>query len=403
MKFYTALIMVVFFTLTPFLHSANTQSKPLDLIPNSIIDDDFNMSSQSIKEDEILSNTEDGESKDEVKAKIVHVSIDEDLQSLEKRSLYIGELINIRYKIMLFDDAKVINAEFTPSINTKNLDLVKVGEYKKNADNTLSITYSFKIKSSSFTIPSLTIRVQSPLTQDSASTDSISLKAISLSSKKDFSNVIANSFDLVDSTFQSYDDNYNMMLLEIQTFYANLEDFHIQGIKDQEFTQSSTLDNIGSSYGFFIARVPKSIENITFSYFNSSKAEFETINLKNIISSQEINNTDLQPINSTLRLIDYMLIILMILVIITLIFKRSVIQVLLLVIIGSILGYRIFNTDFTITTKPNARLTILPSNNSTILLSIKDSTKLKAIKEVGDYYKVLINSKVGWINKNDTK
>ncbi|WP_368494337.1 SH3 domain-containing protein [Helicobacter bilis] len=45
---------------------------------------------------------------------------------------------------------------------------------------------------------------------------------------------------------------------------------------------------------------------------------------------------------------------------------------------------------------------IQPTHNSTELFVITNPTKLEAIDKKNDYYKVNIDSKVGWISRNDT-
>lgn len=345
---------------------------------------------------------------EESKAKILHLEILSDINELKNQTLYIGQYISITYRLMLLNDAKIVYTEFNPSLedskNSQNLNvaLAKEGQWVANGDY-YTATFSFKILDSNFSIPSLVVHVQNNFLQDSMQTDSINLSAQSLVGNAQYCGVVASGLKVVEVNVEENDESTNMLTLQIEATNSNLEDFTLPHIKDQEFSQ-------GSKFGMdlarinLVARVPKDTKKIEFSYFDINKHDFIPISV-NVDAAPTFDDDvkeDLNPKSSFFRISNLTAIFFLAVFLLLTIFKRSYIFAGLSVILAGFLIYKIFSNTYSIRTLPNAKVLILPTKNSTELLSIPNPTKLEAIDKKNGFYKVNIDSKVGWISKDDT-
>lgn len=380
-------------------------------------DGDINMTEESLPLQSI-ENAPDFkiQNEEEIRSKIINLSIDTDLDTLKNDTLYIGQYISIRYAVLLFNDAKIVYTEFNSPIPTiespkeykiKSKDapiyFVNSSPWIKNGDHYIS-TFTFKIGSKNFSIPSISIHAQNLFTQDVAKTEEIILNAEDLSTYKDFSGVIAKELEIKNFNLESYDENFNAAALSLESKLGNLEDLNIHGIKEQEFEQKSIF-NYENSNAILLLKVPKNFKNIEINYYNTSLNQFKTISVPNIINSftEDEERNDLTPKSSFISLINIILIILIISFSIFAAWKKSILNTAFSVFFLVLLAYNVFSTTYNITTFPNAKVTIQPTHTSTVLLTIPEEVNLEAFDKRSGYYKVNINSKIGWINENDTR
>ena len=366
-------------------------------IANSVLNNDEN--------DEAITSTDNTE-----QAKILNITTLTDIDNLREQTLYVGQYISITYRLVLLDEARIVYTEFNPSLEaqdksakSQSVQLIKESEWQKEGDY-YTATYTFKIIKPKVVIPSLVVHVQNNYLQDSMQTDSINLQAQALNKTQGYSGVVANSLKIIDYTLESYDDNNNMILIELEGNGSNLEDFRLPNIKDQEFGQGTKFSDEIARVNV-LARIPKELDSIEFSYFDINKHEFIPLSIKNAINIESFDDEikeDLNPKSSFLKITNILLfIILGIFLLITLI-KRSYFAAIISCLLLGFIVYRIFSNTYSIKTLPNARVLIQPTHNSTELFVITNPTKLEAIDKKNDYYKVNIDSKVGWISRNDT-
>lgn len=342
--------------------------------------------------------------------KILNVTTLTDIANLSDQTLYVGQYITITYRLVLLDEARIVYTEFNPSfeqqnnkLNTQSVELIKEGKWQKDGDGYIS-SYTFKILKPKVNIPSLVVHVQNNYLQDSMQTDPIILQAQSLKKNPYYCGVVANSLKIIDYTLESYDDKNNVILIELEGDGSNLEDFRLPNIKDQEFGQGSKFgDEI--AHVNVIARIPKELDSINFNYFDINKHEFVPLSIKNSINIETFDDDikeDLNPKSSFLRFTNILLLTILGIFLLITVIKRSYFAAIISCLLLGVIVYRIFSNTYSITTLPNARVLIQPTKNSTELFIISKPTKLEAIDKKNDYYKVNIDSKVGWISRNDT-
>lgn len=362
----------------------------------------------------VLNNDENEEAIDTTdqtkQAKILNVTTLTDIANLSEQTLYVGQYITITYRLVLLDEARIVYTEFNPSLeqqnnksNTQSVELIKEGKWQKEGDE-YTAAYTFKILKPKVNIPSLVVHVQNNYLQDSMQTDPIILQAQSLQKTANYCGVVANSLKIIDYTLESYDDKNNMILIELEGNGSNLEDFRLPNIKDQEFGQGSKFgDEI--AHVNVLARIPKELDSINFNYFDINKHEFVPLSIKNSVNMETFDEDmkeDLNPKSSFLRLTNILLLAMLGIFLLLTLIRRSYFAAIVSCLLLGVIVYRIFSNTYSITTLPNARVLIQPTHNSTELFVITNPTKLEAIDKKNDYYKVNIDSKVGWISRNDT-
>ncbi|WP_304149526.1 hypothetical protein, partial [Helicobacter bilis] len=275
-------------------------------IANSVLNNDEN--------DEAITSTDNTE-----QAKILNITTLTNIDSLREQTLYVGQYISITYRLVLLDEARIVYTEFNPSLEaqdksakSQSVQLIKESEWQKEGDY-YTATYTFKIIKPKVVIPSLVAHVQNNYLQDSMQTDSINLQAQALNKTQGYSGVVANSLKIIDYTLESYDDNNNMILIELEGNGSNLEDFRLPNIKDQEFGQGTKFSDEVARVNV-LARIPKELDSIEFSYFDINKHEFIPLSIKNAINIESFDDEikeDLNPKSSFLKITNILLFIIL--------------------------------------------------------------------------------------------
>lgn len=351
-------------------------------------------------------NTQDSQPQ----AKILNLEILTNIDDIKNQTLYVGQYITISYRLVLLNDARIVYTEFNPSLeanakqNSTNVALIKEEEWQKQGDYFIA-NYTFKILDTKVTIPALVVHVQNNLLQDSMQTTAINLNAQSLAGNADYSGVVANKLNVTDYNLENYDNNTNMIMIEIEAEQSNLEDFRLPHIKDQEFGQGSKFGSDLARVNI-VARIPKTMPSIEFNYFDINRHIFVPFSIPNTINTASFDDEvkeNLNPKTSFFRITNIIIIIVLAFSLLLTIIKRSYFWAIISCLIVGLLIYRIFSNTYSIKTLPNARVLIQPTKNSTELFVIPNASKLEAIDKKNGFYKVNIESKIGWISQTDTK
>lgn len=384
-----------------FIHNAQAapgDSNGLDAISNELFTTDEDSEDTTNLESAFIPQSSEDNSK------ILHLEIATDTNELNSQTLYIGQYVSITYKIMLLNEAKIVHTEFNPSLDSNSsVALIKSGEWAASGEY-MTNTFTFKLLDSVSVIPSLVVHVQNNFTQDSMQTDSIRLNAQSLVANPDYCGVIASSMQVTDVNIEENDATTNLVYLEIEATNSNLEDFRLPGIKEQEFAQGSIF-GMDTARVNVVARVNKEEKVLEFSYFDIARHDFVpvSVNIANVPTFDEDVKEDLNPKSSWLKISNLAALILLAIFLLMTIIKRSYVFAALSLLLAGFLIYKIFINTYSIKTQPNARVLILPTKNSTELLTIPNPTKLEAVDKKNNFYKVNIDSKTGWISKDDIK
>jgi hypothetical protein len=125
-----------------------------------------------------------------------------------------------------------------------------------------------------------------------------SIEVLPLNPKKDFSNIVADSFELIEYKTTSFDDTHNIVV-----FVATANNCDISSLKLQN-THKQGIESISASHLdskiTYYAVIDKKIENLSFSYFNLKKNRFVSINIPIVLNDDSVTTqSDLKPIDQS--------------------------------------------------------------------------------------------------------
>ncbi len=335
-------------------------------------------------------------------AKLVYIKQNVDMEKLH----YVGETIQVTYNVLIFDKASVRSISFLDSPESNVVLKNPNSSWNELSDGSLKNTFYFKINGVNFYIPQLEVIVDNIESQDRDVSDIVRGNAIALGvNHPKYSGVVAQDFIINDYSVKFYDQNNNIAIFDLSANYANLEDFKLQNITNQGFESSKF--GIAKSSGIYYAIIPNNISIFEFEYFNTQSQSYNMQYIKNTINKEQISvNQDINPINKVLIFKDMALFIIIVVLLIAFFIRKIPFKIRLvgLIIAIFLLLYLLIWTSskHIATLKANSVITILPTNNSTIIEKIANDTQVQILNTHKDYYKITTNNgKIGWVAKDD--
>ena len=291
-----------------------------------------------------------------------------------------------------------VSYEFT---NSKGIELlsnypnrIKKGKYFYDTFYALSTEKSARL-------PDINATLNSSREYNATFIEGEKLNIITLNPKKNFSNIIANNFTLVEYKTTSYDNRHNIIVLVATAENSNLKAMHFQDIEKQG-VESISNSFLTSKITYFLV-VNKNLENFTFSYFNLFKNNFIEVTIPIIVDDDSVTTqSDLKPKDQSkerLKIaiasgISFFMLILIV-------WRRKFIYLILLAIP---LAYIIYLSipEKEICIKKGSQIQLLPVKNGTIFETTEVEYRLLKEGSVQDFVKVkLQNEKIGWVKNED--
>lgn len=313
--------------------------------------------------------------------------------------LYVNQIIPIEMKLLIFSDYSNITTNFI--LENESIEVLNPNEkWILNQDSSLKNTFYFKIKQPSYTIPKIEVVVKTNEGEAKEATQAIEGKAIVLERKGVYSQVVAQDLQILDTKITSYDSQNNLVVLQIQGNMANLFDFHLAAYSQQGIESKS--GDYKESVIFYYVIVPKSLEVLSFDYFNIQSKKYVELQVENLSQDDRISTqSDIKPKN-TLKIYKILAAIFLAIVFFGLYFyKRKIIFLILGICVLAVLFY-LLSIKTAVSLKPNAEIRIQPTFNSTIILKTKDIIEVKILADRHGYYKVLLeDERIGWVKEDD--
>jgi len=227
------------------------------------------------------------------------------------------------------------------------------------------------------------------------------LKVVTLNPKKNFSNIIADSFELLEYKTSSYDDQHNIVV-----FVATAKNCDISAFKFQNVFKQGTESLIESPFDskiVYYAVINKEVENFSFSYFNLEKNKFIRINIPIVVIDDSVTTqSDLKPKDQSrerLKMIIAAGVALVAFVVI--LWRRRYIYLVFIIIPLAYIAY-IAIPSKEVCIKVNSEIYLLPVHNGTIFEKTSSIYYLQKEGSVKDFVKVkLKNEKIGWVKNED--
>jgi len=251
-------------------------------------------------------------------------------------------------------------------------------------------------------IPDVTASIEAKKQYDSSFIRGKKLNVIALNPQENFSNIIANSFDLVNYKTTSFDNKYNIVVFLAKAQNADISKLHFKNVFKQG-VESSKLSYLDSKVTYFII-IDKKLEYFSFSYFNLLTNKFTIITIPIVLDDDSVTTqSDLKPQDQSHNKIKALIasIIALILIIFIIIKKRYIYTVLIIIPFGYIIYVMIPSKEICI--KKGSPIYLLPVKNGTIFETTSSRYKLLQEGKVKNFIKVkLYNNKIGWVRNEDT-
>ncbi len=328
-------------------------------------------------------------------------------QEILEGTIYVGQIIPITYNAVLVDGASLQYSSFVDKAATNKITLKNPNaQWKQIDESNFQITYHFKILASDAVIPAFEVSASSKDNSytDLSSISPIELNIINLYQNKRYAGVVANDLQLGMYKTRNYDEHNNLLAFELSATNANLEDFKLPDFSRQGIERSNFNPNQSSA--IFYCILPKSVQNVSFEYFSLSSNKFEEIRIPVIPTTDSVSTQEsLKPKNTYLLYSAlFMGSIIIALVALSFFFKRF--QKILWALAIILLIYLLYSLFYTkkVTLEVNKHIWVLPTYNSTILMTTQEPINVRVIGKHNQYYKIITNDDiVGWIKAEDAR
>jgi len=326
--------------------------------------------------------------------KVIYLSYDEVPQRVIK-----GEIFPLTLKsLSTVRNSEIIKYDFSNSEGIKILssdpERVKKGKYFYDTFYAISTQKWAKL-------PDVNATLQSEQEYESTFISGPRLNIITLNPKKNFSNIIANKFELLEYKTTSYDAAHNIIVFVATAQNSDINAMHFKELEKQGI-ESITESHLDSKIIYFLV-IDKTIENFKFTYFNLLKNNFSQIIIPIVVDDDSVTTqSDLKPkdqskerlkmsIAGALSFVAFLFIL----------WIRKYIYLIFLIIPLSYVIYLAI-PDQEICIKKGSQIHLLPVENGTIFETT--SVKYTLLKEgqVQNFIKVKLNNeKIGWVKDED--
>ncbi len=274
--------------------------------------------------------------------------------------------------------------------------------WKKIDDRSYQVSYIVKVFSVDATLPHIVVTALNQKKIIGKEQLVIpTVRMVALKNSDYFSQVLADSLELISHHEKKYDEKSNIVLLEINATGANLEDFNLafairQGI--DSLKKRGEEQNI-----FYFAIVPNYQKEFKFKYFNLKSNKFNRISFPVIVSDSSVSTqTNLNPQKS--KYFFYKVIGLLTLALLFLLlymrYKKGYLLFLALILAVYTIYTKLITNNLTL--PRDIMIRILPTENSTIFFKTSQPLEVKVLLKKNGYTKILLPStKIGWIKDAD--
>ncbi|MCW8838064.1 MAG: hypothetical protein OQK11_05105 [Thiovulaceae bacterium] len=223
------------------------------------------------------------------------------------------------------------------------------------------------------------------------------LNVITLNPKKNFSNIIAEDFGLIEYKTTSFDTLHNIIVFVAEAKRCDISNIEFKNVYKQGI--ESVVESIEDSRITYFVVVDKRLETFKFSYFNLAQNRFNNINIPIIVDDDKVTTqTDLRPKDQSkerLKLFVALLVALVILIIIVW-RKKYIYSIILIFPVAYILFLSAPSKELCINEGSNIYL--LPVSNGTIFETTSSVIHLQQEGKAEGFVKVkLKNNKIGWV------
>nr|CAI78794.1 hypothetical protein [uncultured Campylobacterota bacterium] len=227
------------------------------------------------------------------------------------------------------------------------------------------------------------------------------LNVITLNPKKNFSNIIADSFELLEYKTTNYDKKHNIVVFMATAKNCDIKSFNLRNVYKQGI--ESQTESIFESKLTYYAVIDKEIQKFSFSYFNLKDNNFKIINIPIIVDDDSVTTqTDLKPKDQSKEMLKMGIagVITLFGLIFILLRKKYIYLIFILFPLAYIAYLAIPQKDVCI--KEGANIYLLPVYNGTIFETTEAKKYFQKEGNAKEFVKVkLKNERIGWVKNED--
>ena len=262
-------------------------------------------------------------------------------------------------------------------------------------------TFHFLTTSSNAKLPDINASLIGTKDYDSSILKGTKLNVITLNPKKNFSNIIANSIELVDYKTTSYDDTHNIVIFVVSALNSDIKAMHFKAVAKQGI--ESIIDSYDESRITYYVVLRKEMEEFSFSYFNLQKNRFLMINIPIVvIDDSVVTQSDLKPKDQSHELLKVEIAgAISFLAFLFILWRKKYVYLVFILLPIIYIAYT-WAPQKDICIKKGSQIHLLPVNHGTIFETTPYQYKLPKEGSVKDFIKVkLKNDKIGWVKNED--
>jgi len=328
--------------------------------------------------------------------KVLYINFDKKPQRVIK-----GEIFSVRLKTL----STVKNfTDITYKLsNHRGLKLLNEIPYRDEDSRYYYDTFYFLTNSSRARIPNFTATLHDNNNSIYKKTTLFGkkLKVVTLNPKKNFSNIIANSFELIEYKTTTYDDQHNIVVFIATATNCDIKTFKLQNVFKQGI-ESITESHFDSKIIYY-AVINKKIEKFSFSYFNLQKNKFSLISIPIIVVDDSVTTqSDLKPKDQSKERLKMTIAATIAFLSFIFILSRKKYIYLVFIVLPLVYIAYIAIPSKEVCIKAGAEIYLLPVHNGTIFEKTNTKYHLQKEGSVKEFVKVkLKNEKIGWVKNED--
>jgi len=313
-----------------------------------------------------------------------------------------GEIFAVTIKSLSTDSAYQ-DISFTFE-NGSHIVLIDDKTTQTKEGNYFYDTFYFQVTGPSATLPNIVATASDDAQGTYPTTTTLkgqTLNVITLNPRSDFSNVIAEEFNLITHKITSYDKNNNIVLF---TATATRSDLSRMKMKDVTKQGIESIDNSFMSPKItYYAIIKKGVQSFDFTYYNLKNQTFEKISIPIVIDDDKVTTmSDLDPKDQQFTGLKLAITIIFLLTLFALIMWKKKYKFLVILILPIAYLVYLMKPADSMCVKQGSNVYLLPLTNGTIFEKTTSQENLEIEGESGNFTKVKLSSdKIGWIKNED--
>jgi hypothetical protein len=312
-----------------------------------------------------------------------------------------GEIFSVTIKTLSTIQSFIdITYELT---NKKGLKLLNDIPYREEDSKYYYDTFYFLTTTSDALLPDFTATLHdySDKIYKETTLAGKKLNVVTLNPKKDFANIVADSFELLEYKTSSYDDQYNIVVFVATGTNCDISAFELQNVYKQG--AESMIESHFDSKIVYYAVINKDIENFSFSYFNLEKNKFTLLNIPIVVIDDSVTTqSDLKPKDQSRERLKMTIAgAVALLALIFILWRKKYIYLVFIIIPLAYIAYLAIPSK-EVCIKVGSEIYLLPVHNGTIFERTSSVYHLQKEGNVKEFVKVkLQNEKIGWVKNED--